>query len=249
MKINTKKLAAGPVMAAALLCAVSVGVNAPGISNVYAATVTESTGTSQTKRPEKGSQRGQNGEKPEEKGTRYVGKITSLTSSTITVELGEMKQKEKPAEGTSGTKPEKPADGTSGTRQKKSADGTSGTRQKKSADSTDAAAGAAKDSAKEKKDLNPEDFITLTGETKTITVTDSTKFRSRGKKNADGTETADTAGEFTISDLAAGDYITFLADEDGSILEVSKGIGMGGRGRHGGPQDDRKQKETTAAAQ
>lgn len=233
MKINTKKLAAGPVMAAALLCAVSVGVNAPGISNVYAATVTESTGTSQTKRPEKGSQRGQNGEKPEEKGTRYVGKITSLTSSTITVELGEMKQKEKPAEGTSGTKPEKPADGTSGT------------RQKKSADSTD----AAKDSAKEKKDLNPEDFITLTGETKTITVTDSTKFRSRGKKNADGTETADTAGEFTISDLAAGDYITFLADEDGSILEVSKGIGMGGRGRHGGPQDDRKQKETTAAAQ
>jgi len=237
MKINTKKLAAGPVMAAALLCAVSVGVNAPGISNVYAATVTESTGTSQTKRPEKGSQRGQNGEKPEEKGTRYVGKITSLTSSTITVELGEMKQKEKPAEGTSGTKPEKPADGTSGT------------RQKKSADSTDAATGAAKDSAKEKKDLNPEDFITLTGETKTITVTDSTKFRSRGKKNADGTETADTAGEFTISDLAAGDYITFLADEDGSILEVSKGIGMGGRGRHGGPQDDRKQKETTAAAQ
>ncbi len=237
MKINTKKLAAGPVMAAALLCAVSVGVNAPGISTVYAATVTESTGTSQTKRPEKGSQRGQNGEKPEEKGTRYVGKITSLTSSTITVELGEMKQKEKPAEGTSGTKPEKPADGTSGT------------RQKKSADSTDAAAGAAKDSAKEKKDLNPEDFITLTGETKTITVTDSTKFRSRGKKNADGTETADTAGEFTISDLAAGDYITFLADEDGSILEVSKGIGMGGRGRHGGPQDDRKQKETTAAAQ
>ena len=237
MKINTKKLAAGPVMAAALLCAVSVGVNAPGISNVYAATVTESTGTSQTKRPEKGSQRGQNGEKPEEKGTRYVGKITSLTSSTITVELGEMKQKEKPAEGTSGTKPEKPADGTSGT------------RQKKSADSTDAAAGAAKDSAKEKKDLNPEDFITLTGETKTITVTDSTKFRSRGKKNADGTETADTAGEFTISDLAAGDYITFLADEDGSILEVSKGIGMGGRGRHGGPQDERKQKETTAAAQ
>ena len=233
MKINTKKLAAGPVMAAALLCAVSVGVNAPGISNVYAATVTESTGTSQTKRPEKGSQRGQNGEKPEEKGTRYVGKITSLTSSTITVELGEMKQREKPAEGTSGTKPEKPADGTSGT------------RQKKSADSTD----AAKDSAKEKKDLNPEDFITLTGETKTITVTDSTKFRSRGKKNADGTETADTAGEFTISDLAAGDYITFLADEDGSILEVSKGIGMGGRGRHGGPQDDRKQKETTAAAQ
>ena len=233
MKINTKKLAAGPVMAAALLCAVSVGVNAPGISNVYAATVTESTGTSQTKRPEKGSQRGQNGEKPEEKGTRYVGKITSLTSSTITVELGEMKQKEKPAEGTSGTKPEKPADGTSGT------------RQKKSADSTD----AAKDSAKEKKDLNPEDFITLTGETKTITVTDSTKFRSRGKKNADGTETADTAGEFTISDLAAGDYITFLADEDGSILEVSKGIGMGGRGRHGGPQDDRKQKETTAAVQ
>ena len=237
MKINTKKLAAGPVMAAALLCAVSVGVNAPGISNVYAATVTESTGTSQTKRPEKGSQRGQNSEKPEEKGTRYVGKITSLTSSTITVELGEMKQKEKPAEGTSGTKPEKPADGTSGT------------RQKKSADSTDAATGAAKDSAKEKKDLNPEDFITLTGETKTITVTDSTKFRSRGKKNADGTETADTAGEFTISDLAAGDYITFLADEDGSILEVSKGIGMGGRGRHGGPQDDRKQKETTAAAQ
>ena len=237
MKINTKKLAAGPVMAAALLCAVSVGVNAPGISNVYAATVTESTGTSQTKRPEKGSQRGQNGEKPEEKGTRYVGKITSLTSSTITVELGEMKQKEKPAEGTSGTKPEKPADGTSGT------------RQKKSADSTDAATGAAKASAKEKKDLNPEDFITLTGETKTITVTDSTKFRSRGKKNADGTETADTAGEFTISDLAAGDYITFLADEDGSILEVSKGIGMGGRGRHGGPQDDRKQKETTAAAQ
>ena len=237
MKINTKKLAAGPVMAAALLCAVSVGVNAPGISNVYAATVTESTGTSQTKRPEKGSQRGQNGEKPEEKGTRYVGKITSLTSSTITVELGEMKQKEKPAEGTSGTKPEKPADGTSGT------------RQKKSADSTDAATGAAKDSAKEKKDLNPEDFITLTGETKTITVTDSTKFRSRGKKNADGTETADTAGKFTISDLAAGDYITFLADEDGSILEVSKGIGMGGRGRHGGPQDDRKQKETTAAAQ
>ena len=237
MKINTKKLAAGPVMAAALLCAVSVGVNAPGISNVYAATVTESTGTSQTKRPEKGSQRGQNGEKPEEKGTRYVGKITSLTSSTITVELGEMKQREKPAEGTSGTKPEKPADGTSGT------------RQKKSADSTDAATGAAKDSAKEKKDLNPEDFITLTGETKTITVTDSTKFRSRGKKNADGTETADTAGEFTISDLAAGDYITFLADEDGSILEVSKGIGMGGRGRHGGPQDDRKQKETTAAAQ
>ena len=237
MKINTKKLAAGPVMAAALLCAVSVGVNAPGISNVYAATVTESTGTSQTKRPEKGSQRGQNGEKPEEKGTRYVGKITALTSSTITVELGEMKQKEKPAEGTSGTKPEKPADGTSGT------------RQKKSADSTDAATGAAKDSAKEKKDLNPEDFITLTGETKTITVTDSTKFRSRGKKNADGTETADTAGEFTISDLAAGDYITFLADEDGSILEVSKGIGMGGRGRHGGPQDDRKQKETTAAAQ
>ena len=233
MKINTKKLAAGPVMAAALLCAVSVGVNAPGISNVYAATVTESTGTSQTKRPEKGSQRGQNGEKPEEKGTRYVGKITSLTSSTITVELGEMKQKEKPAEGTSGTKPEKPADGTSGTRQKKSADSTN----------------AAKDSAKEKKDLNPEDFITLTGETKTITVTDSTKFRSRGKKNADGTETADTAGEFTISDLAAGDYITFLADEDGTILEVSKGIGMGGRGRHGGPQDDRKQKETTAAAQ
>ena len=237
MKINTKKLAAGPVMAAALLCAVSVGVNAPGISNVYAATVTESTGTSQTKRPEKGSQRGQNGEKPEEKGTRYVGKITSLTSSTITVELGEMKQKEKPAEGTSGTKPEKPADGTSGT------------RQKKSADSTDAATGVTKDSIKEKKELNPEDFITLTGETKTITVTDSTKFRSRGKKNADGTETADTAGEFTISDLAAGDYITFLADEDGSILEVSKGIGMGGRGRHGGPQDDRKQKETTAAAQ
>ena len=237
MKINTKKLAAGPVMAAALLCAVSVGVNAPGISNVYAATVTESTGTSQTKRPEKGSQRGQNGEKPEEKGTRYVGKITSLTSSTITVELGEMKQKEKPAEGTSGTKPEKPADGTSGT------------RRKKPADSTDAATGATKDSTKEKKDLNPEDFITLTGETKTITVTDSTKFRSRGKKNADGTETADTAGEFTISDLAAGDYITFLADEDGSILEVSKGIGMGGRGRHGGPQDDRKQKETTAAAQ
>ena len=237
MKINTKKLAAGPVMAAALLCAVSVGVNAPGISNVYAATVTESTGTSQTKRPEKGSQRGQNGEKPEEKGTRYVGKITSLTSSTITVELGEMKQKEKPAEGTSGTKPEKPADGTSGT------------RQKKSADSTDAATGVTKDSIKEKKELNPEDFITLTGETKTITVTDSTKFRSRGKKNADGTETADTAGEFTISDLAAGDYITFLADEDGSILEVSKGIGMGGRGRHGGPQDGRKQKETTAAAQ
>ena len=237
MKINTKKLAAGPVMAAALLCAVSVGVNAPGISNVYAATVTESTGTSQTKRPEKGSQRGQNGEKPEEKGTRYVGKITSLTASTITVELGEMKQIEKPAEGTSGTKPEKPAEGTSGT------------RRKKPADSTDAATGAAKDSTKEKKDLNPEDFITLTGETKTITVTDSTKFRSRGKKNADGTETADTAGEFTISDLAAGDYITFLADEDGSILEVSKGIGMGGRGRHGGPQDDRKQKETTAAAQ
>ena len=237
MKINTKKLAAGPVMAAALLCAVSVGVNAPGISNVYAATVTESTGTSQTKRPEKGSQRGQNGEKPEEKGTRYVGKITSLTSSTITVELGEMKQREKPAEGTSGTKPEKPADGTSGT------------RRKKPADSTDAATGATKDSTKEKKDLNPEDFITLTGETKTITVTDSTKFRSRGKKNADGTETADTTREFTISDLAAGDYITFLADEDGSILEVSKGIGMGGRGRHGGPQDDRKQKETTAAAQ
>ena len=148
-----------------------------------------------------------------------------------------MKLKEKPAEGTSGTKPEKPADGTSGT------------RRKKPADSTDATNGAAKDSAKEKKDLNPEDFITLTGETKTITVTDSTKFRSRGKKNADGTETADTAGEFTISDLAAGDYITFLADEDGSILEVSKGIGMGGRGRHGGPQDDRKQKETTAAAQ
>lgn len=237
MKINTKKLAAGPVMAAALLCAVSVGVNAPGISNVYAATVTESTGTSQTKRPEKGSQRGQNGEKPEEKGTRYVGKITSLTSSTITVELGEMKQKEKPAEGTSGTKPEKPADGTSGTRREKPADG------------TDAATGATKDSTKEKKELDPEDFVTLTGETKTITVTDSTKFRSRGKKNADGTETADTAGEFTISDLAAGDYITFLADEDGSILEVSKGIGMGGRGRHGGPQDDRKQKETTAAAQ
>ena len=213
MKINTKKLAAGPVMAAALLCAVSVGVNAPGISNVYAATVTESTGTSQTKRPEKGSQRGQNGEKPEEKGTRYVGKITSLTSSTITVELGEMKQKEKPA------------------------------------DSTDATTGATKDSAKEKKDRNPEDFITLTGETKTITITDSTKFLSRGKKNADGTETADATREFTISDLAAGDYITFLADEDGSILEVSKGIGMGGRGRHGGPQDDRKQKETTAAAQ
>ena len=233
MKINTKKLAAGPVMAAALLCAVSVGVNAPGISNVYAATVTESTGTSQTKRLEKGSQRGQNGEKPEEKGTRYVGKITSLTSSTITVELGEMKQKEKPAEGTSGTKPEKPADGTSGT------------RQKKSADSTDAATGATKDSAKEKKDLNPEDFITLTGETKTITVTDSTKFRSRGKKNADGTETADTTREFTISDLAAGDYITFLADEDGSILEVSKGIGMG---RHGG-RGGKKQENTTEAAQ
>ena len=236
-RINTKKLAAGPVMAAALLCAVSVGVNAPGISNVYAAAVTESTENSQAKRPKKGSQRGQNGEKPEEKGTRYVGKITSLTSSTITVELGEMKQKEKPAEGTSGTKPEKPTEGTSGT------------RRKKPADSTDAATGATKDSTKEKKDLNPEDFITLTGETKTITVTDSTKFRSRGKKNADGTETADTAGEFTISDLAAGDYITFLADEDGSILEVSKGIGMGGRGRHGGPQDGRKQKETTAAAQ
>ena len=234
MKINTKKLAAGPVMAAALLCAVSVGVNAPGISNVYAATVTESTENSQAKRPEKGSQRGQNGEKPEEKGTRYVGKITSLTSSTITVELGEMKQKEKPAEGTSGTKPEKPADGTSGT------------RRKKPADSTDAATGATKDSTKEKKDLNPEDFITLTGETKTITVTDSTKFRSRGKKNADGTETADTTREFTISDLAAGDYITFLADEDGSILEVSKGIGMGGRGgRFGG----KKQENTTEAAQ
>ena len=234
MKINTKKLAAGPVMAAALLCAVSVGVKAPGISTVYAATVTESTETSQTKRPEKGSQRGENGEKPEQKGTRYVGKITSLTSSTITVELGEMKQKEKPAEGTSGTKPEKPAEGTSGT------------RRKKPADSTDAATGAAKDSAKEKKDRDPEDFITLTGETKTITITDSTKFRSRGKKNADGTEAADTTREFTISDLAAGDYITFLADEDGTILEVRKGIGMGSRGGRFG---EKKQENTTEAAQ
>lgn len=234
MKINTKKLAAGPVMAAALLCAVSVGVKAPGISTVYAATVTESTETSQTKRPEKGSQRGENGEKPEQKGTRYVGKITSLTSSTITVELGEMKQIEKPAEGTSGTKPEKPAEGTSGT------------RRKKPADSTDAATGAAKDSAKEKKDRDPEDFITLTGETKTITITDSTKFRSRGKKNADGTEAADTTREFTISDLAAGDYITFLADEDGTILEVRKGIGMGSRGGRFG---EKKQENTTEAAQ
>ena len=234
MKINTKKLAAGPVMAAALLCAVSVGVNAPGVSNVYAATVTESTDTTRTKRPERGTKTGENGEKPEQKGTRYVGKITSLTSSSITVELGEMKQKEKPADGTSGTKPEKPADGTSGT------------RRKKSADSTDAATDAAKDSTKEKKDRNPEDFITLTGETKTITVTDSTKFRSRGKKNADGTETADTTREFTISDLAAGDYISFLADEDGSILEVSKGIGMGG---HGGRVGGKKQENTTETAQ
>ena len=208
MKINTKKLAAGPVMAAALLCAVSVGVNAPGISNVYAATVTESTGTSQTKRPEKGSQRGQNGEKPEEKGTRYVGKITSLTSSAITVELGEMKQREKPANGTD----------------------------------------AAKESTKEKEDRDPEDFITLTGETKTITITDSTRFRSRGKKTADGTDSAGTAEEFTIADLAAGDYITFLADEDGTILEVSKGFGMDGRG-HGGPRDGKQTAKTTTAAE
>ena len=119
-------------------------------------------------------------------------------------------------------------------------------QKEKPADSTDATTGATKDSAKEKKDRNPEDFITLTGETKTITITDSTKFRSRGKNNADGTETADTTREFTISDLAAGDYITFLADEDGSILEVSKGIGMGSRGgRFGG----KKQENTTEAAQ
>ena len=119
-------------------------------------------------------------------------------------------------------------------------------QKEKPADSTDATTGATKDSAKEKKDRNPEDFITLTGETKTITITDSTKFLSRGKKNADGTETADTTREFTISDLAAGDYISFLADEDGSILEVSKGIGMGGRGgRFGG----KKQENTTEAAQ
>ena len=142
MKINTKKLAAGPVMAAALLCAVSVGVNAPGVSNVYAATVTESTDTTRTKRPERGTKTGENGEKPEQKGTRYVGKITSLTSSAITVELGEMKQREKPANGTD----------------------------------------AAKESTKEKEDRDPEDFITLTGETKTITITDSTRFRSRGKR-------------------------------------------------------------------
>ena len=236
MKINTKKLAAGPVMAAALLCAVSVGVNAPGVSNVYAATVTESTDTTRTKRPERGTKTGENGEKPEQKGTRYVGKITSLTSSTITVELGEMKQIEKPAEGTSGTKPEKPTEGTSGT------------RRKKPADSTDAATGAAKDPTKEKEDRDPEDFITLTGETKTITITDSTRFRSRGKKTADGTDSAGTAEEFTIADLAAGDYITFLADEDGTILEVSKGFGMGGRG-HGGPRDGKQTAKTTAAAE
>ena len=205
MKMNRKKSAAGAVMAAALLCAVSIGVNMPGAGNVFAATVTESAGTSRSKRPENGSGRGQNGERPEQKGTRYTGRITSLTASGITVELGEMKRPEQNAGNAAA-----------------SSDGT--------ADS------AAK---KVQRDRDPEDFITLTGETKTITISDSTKFRSRGKKNADGTEASDTTGEFTISDLAVGDYITFLADEDGTVLEVSKGIGMGGRGgRHDGKKPD-----------
>lgn len=246
MKINRKKLAAGPVMAAALLCAVSVGVNAPGVSNVFAATVTESTGTAGTKRPERGNRSGENGEKPEEKGTRYVGKITSLTSSTITVELGEMKQREKPAADASGTKPENTADSASG-----AADSAKKARRpERKPESTGASADGTTDAAagKQKPEMNPEDFVTLTGETKTITISDSTKLRSRGKKPADGTAAAEATEEFTLSDLAAGDYITFLADEDGTILEVRKGIGMGGRG-HGASNGGRKTEETAQAAQ
>ncbi len=238
MKINGKKLAAGTVIAAALLCAVSVGVNAPGVSNVFAATVTESSDSSA--RPEKG-------EKPEQKGTRYVGKITSLTSSTITVTLGEMKQPEKPADDAAGTatdtakekkdrKPDRKPDSTAaGT----TADGTAAQNGEKPAD---------------RPEMNPEDQVTLTSESKTITISDSTKFRSHKMKKAEGTETtaAETEETFTISDLAVDDYITFLADEDGTILEVSKGVGMGGhggRGGHGGPRDGQKPEETTAAAE
>jgi len=62
--------------------------------------------------------------------------------------------------------------------------------------------------------MNGEDRITLTGESKTITVTDSTKFTSGGQ-------------ESKLEELKADDYITVTMDGD-TVSSVEKGIRPGG---------------------
>ena len=215
MMRSGRRITGAFIAAAAAVCVMSSGLNGAGIA--YAATVTS--GQEQAEKPE------MNGEAPEAKGTRCVGKITAVTSSSITVQLGEMNRPEKK----DGEKPEKPADGE---RPEKPAEGqlpelpANGELPELPANG-EQPAGAP--------EMNVGEHVTLTDETKTISISDETKVRSKGQETA-------------ASDLAEGTYISFLLDDDGNVIEISTDLMTGGHGGHGGRGRGGKKPEESAAS-
>lgn len=140
------------------------------------------------------------------KGDTIIGQVTSVDGNTITLALGEMK--ERPSNG--GTPPEEMSEPASGDMPEPSSDG----MPEPSSD------GMSDNQAPPDNNGGGPGGINLTGEEKTITIDDSTELLSRGK----GESTA-----AALEDIATDSVLTVVMDGDTVKTITISGFGNGSR--------------------
>ncbi len=154
----------------------------------------------------------------EEESDTILGEVTAVDENSITIALGTMKERGE-APGGNGEKPEGEAPGGNGEKPEGEAPGENG--------------GKPEDGAPENGEKPS--MLDLTGEEKTITVTDSTKMTktSMGKpgEQAEDSASEESTETISLSDITVGDTVSVTIDEDGNattIIVQSLGGGMGG---------------------
>lgn len=135
------------------------------------------------------------------------GQITAIDDTTITVALGTMKQMGNKPNGDNQTKPSGKPDAPTG-----------------SDDANAPQAPTGSDDAN-KKGGNRGSMLDLTGETQTITISDSTKISIKSR---------DESKDGTISDLQVGDIISFELSDDNKTATTITSQSFGGGGDKGG---------------
>ena len=159
------------------------------------------------------------------------GKITAINANSVTISVATRKEMEKPPErpqgnNQNGNRPEKPEGDNGNTPpEKPQGDKQDGTRPERP---------------------NMDDMFTLTGETKTINISNAEfesgfGHRRGGKDGQNDTNTADNSNETkkTYADFSVGDYISIEAtDSTYATAKIVRGAFGGGPRGFGGKKQD-----------
>ncbi|MDO5520096.1 MAG: hypothetical protein Q4G58_06350 [bacterium] len=164
----------------------------------------------------------------QENDNKTYGQITAIDGSTITVALGTMKNRGNRGDGSGQTMPSGKPDMPQGSDNANAPEAPTGS------DNANAPEAPTGSNDANKKGGQGFSMLDLTGETATISVSDSTKISIKSR-----TESTDG----TISDLQVGDTISFELSDDNKTATTITSQSMGGKGGQGG------QKPSTDASQ